>query len=398
MSSSIQGNAVSFWAVEQTTPYAGVPATPVWEAIRRTSGDVDIQKSFTQSEEVDVTRQPGYNIITGSNVSGSIDSELSIADPLLEKFTQAVLQSGTAASVNINGSITFDNATSNINVLGGFANAVVGQFIGAFGTASNNRVFKITSIVDNDNVTVSPAPTDEVGVTADLIGSSYRNSNIEKAFAVQKRIPTDSGTVYRTFEGVQINSMSLNLTTESIVTLTYDMLGLGKTADNNQIAGSTDSPVSAARVSGSVKDIEEFWIDDTPTDPSAEGVVCYTDFSMTLENGSEGQPAIGKEGSCLISHDKSMVSATLTSYVDGTDTTTAMSEISKRDNETLFELGVTFKDADGNYLVVNLPSAQYTEVTQEETANGDTLKNNGTISANGKTAGYAVEFNFISAP
>ncbi len=397
MSASIQGNAVSFWAVEQSSPSAGVPATPNWDVIRRTSGDIDVQKSFTQSEEVDPTRQPGYNIITGSEVSGSIDAELSVADSLLEKFAQGALQSDSPAVVDATGSIDFDNATANISLTGAFSDAVEGQFIGAFDTASNNRIFRVVSVNSNDDVTVSPAPTDEVGVTGSLVGKSYRNSNVEKAFSMQKRIPTDSGTIYRTFEGNQINSLSINLSTESIVTLTYDLIGLSQIDGIAQISGATDNAVSTSRVSGSVKDITEFWIDGSPVDAGAGGV-CYTDFSFSIENGAEGQPAIGKEGSCLISFDKSTVSGSLVSYVDGTNTTTAQSEVSKRDNETLFGLGVTFKDADGNYLVVNMPSAQYTELTQDETGNGDTLRNNGSFGATGKTEGYAVEFNFISAP
>jgi len=88
----------------------------------------------------------------------------------------------------------------------------------------------------------------------------------------------------------------------------------------------------------------------------------------------------------------------LTSYVDGTSTTTAQSEITKRDNETLFGLGAVLKDADGNYLVVSVPSAQYTEVSQSDTANGDVLKNTGTYGATGKSLGYAAEFNFIAKP
>ena len=54
--SAIQGNSVSYWSTEQASVSSGVPVTPVWDNMRRTSGDIDIAKSFTQSEEVDVTR------------------------------------------------------------------------------------------------------------------------------------------------------------------------------------------------------------------------------------------------------------------------------------------------------------------------------------------------------
>ena len=392
--SSIQGNAVSYWAVKQVSPSSGVPATPAWDNLRRTSGDIDIAKSFTQSSEVDATRQPGFNVITSSEVSGSVERELSVSDPVLLTLVEAAMQSSVGGTINSTGSTAFANAGSTIAQTGAFATAVVGQYFVAFDSALNERVFTITAITSDDEVTVSPAPVDET-VSTTIVSQSVRNSNVPVGLAVQKRIPTDSGTVYKTFEGCQIGSMSLSITSGSIVTMNYDLMGLGQADGITQIAGSSDNSISSSRVSGSVKDVVEFFIDGSPQTPAE---VCYTDFTFSLDNGAQSNAAIGKEGACSISFGSAVVTGTLTSYVDGTDTTTAQSEITKRDNETLFSLGAVLKDVDGNYLVVSMPSAQYTEVTQSDTANGDTLKNSGTYGATGKVSNYAVEFNFIAKP
>jgi len=392
--SSIQGNAVSYWAVKQVSPSSGVPATPAWSNLRRTSGDIDISKSFTQSSEVDVTRQPGFNVITSSEVSGSVERELSVSDPGLLTLVEAAMQNSVYAEINSTGSTTFASSGATITQTGAFAAAVVGQYFVPFDSALNERVFTITAVTSDDEVVVSPAPVDET-ISATVVGKSVRNSNVPVGLAVQKRIPTDSGIVYKTFEGCQIGSMSLSITSGSIVTMNYDMMGLGQTAGITQIAGASDNAVNASRVSGSVKDVVEFFIDGTPQTPAD---VCYTDFTFSLDNGAQSNPAIGKEGACSISFGPAAITGTLTSYVDGTSTTTAQSEITKRDNETLFGLGAVLKDADGNYLVVSVPSAQYTEVSQSDTANGDVLKNTGTYGATGKSLGYAAEFNFIAKP
>ena len=392
--SSIQGNAVSYWAVKQVSPSSGVPATPAWSNLRRTSGDIDISKSFTQSSEVDATRQPGFNIITSSEVSGSVERELSVADPVLELMVEAALQSSFAGTINATGSTAFDNAGSTITQTGAFASAVVGQYFVPFDSALNERVFTITAVTSNDEVVVSPAPVDET-ISSTVVGKSIRNSNVPVGMSVQKRIPTDAGVIYKTFEGCQVGSMNLSITSGSIVTMTYDMMGLGQVAGITQVAGSTDNAIDSSRVSGSVKDVVEFFVDGSPQTPAD---VCYTDFTFAIDNGSQSNPAIGKEGACSISFGSATVSGSLTSYVDGTSPTTAQSEITKRDNETLFGLGAVLKDVDGNYLVVSMPSAQYTEVTQSDTANGDILKNSGTYSGTGKSLGYAVEFNFIAKP
>lgn len=388
---SIQGNAVSYWVVEAT----GTPVTPAWSNIRRTSGDIDLTKSFTQSEEVDVTRQPGYNVITDSEISGTVDRELAVDDPGLITLAKSALQNIVGGNVSVNGSATFTAGPDEITLTGAFTNAVAGQFIGVFNSVSNNNVFQILSVTDADTVVVSPAPTAEGPVTCDIVGQSIRNSNTELNLAIQKRIPTDSGTTYKTFEDCQVSTMDLSITTGSIVTMSFGFIGLTPVDGIAQISGSTDNAVDSSRVSGTVKDVVAFWLDGAPLTPAD---VCYTDYTMSLDNGAQSNPAVGKEGACSISFNAANVTGTLVSYVDGTDTTTANSEVVKRDSETLFGLAVELKDTDGNILVVHTPSAQYTELTQDDTANGDILKNNGTIAGTGKPNGYAVEFNFIAAP
>jgi hypothetical protein len=392
--SSIQGNSIVHAMVLQASAVSGSPLTPTFDILPRTSGDIDIAKSFTQSELVDPTRQPSFNVTTGSEIAGSIESELAVDTPVLQTIVQGTMQNTYVTAISFNGSATFTNGTSSILAIGAFTNAVVGQFIGVFGTVSNDGVFKITTVTDNDNVVVSGAPTDET-ISCDIVSKAIRNSNVQQGLTVQKRIPTDSGIIYKTFENCQIGTLNLSITTGSIVTLNYDLIGLDKIAGDAIVSGQTDNPLDASRVAGSVNDVVEFWIDGIAQTTDS---VCFTDFTISVDNSAQSNPAIGKEGACSISFSQAVVTGTLVSYVDGTDTTTANSEVAKRDAETLFSLAVVMKDVDGNILVISMPSIQYTELTQSDTANGDVLKNNGTFSGNGKASGYAIEFDFIAAP
>lgn len=394
MTSSIQGNSIIFAVAEQTSPTSGVVNTPVFTNLRRVSGDIDSTKSFSASSEIDPTRQPSFSVLTGSDITGSMESELSVADPALEILTSGAMQSDFITAIGFNGSATFANGTSSILAIGAFTNAVVGQFIGAFGTSLNDRVFKITAVTDNDNVVVAPAPVNET-ISCDIVSKAIRNSNVQQGLTVQKRIPTDSGIIYKTFEDCQIGSLNLSITTGSIVTLNYDVTGLDKIVGNAIVSGQTDNALDASRVAGSVNDVVEFWIDGVPQTTDS---ICYTDMTIALDNGLQSNPAIAKSGACNLSFNQAAITGTLVSYVDGTDTTTANSEVAKRDAETLFSLAVVLKDVDGNILVISMPSIQYTELTQADTANGDVLKNNGSFSGNGKAAGYALEFDFITAP
>jgi len=394
---SVQGNKTSFHIVKQATTASGIPATPEWRDLRRVSGDLTLSKGFQSSETINPNRNAPKQILTSAEVAGEITAELNITDPALEDAVVGALQVDAPDGIidDTAATTSFDNATATVSAVGAFANAVEGQYLAAFGSVSNDRVFRIVTVTDADNIVVTPAPQDEAaGASVTLRGEKLSNGTTEQGFGVQKRIPTNSGTIYETYEGFQVGSISMAIGAQSKIDLSISFIGQEKLDGITQIAGSTDAASPTGDLIGTVDGIPEFWGENGVL---ATNETCFTDFSIEVNNNSAGEAAVGTAGYCGINHGNITVTGSLTSLVDGTDTTTANAEFDKFNSETKFPLGVTIKDAQGNYLVINMPSVQYTEFTRPPEA-GVSLKNTGTYAAEGDTTGATIEMAFIRKP
>lgn len=398
--SGVQGNSVVLAMVEQTAVDSGVPATPTWDVIPRTGGDVDDAIGTTSSNLVDTTRQGPRPVLTSIDIASNIPSELQVTETVFQNFVKGALQNPIGTDINYAAStISFDNGTSEIRDSAlGFAAIDVGEYFGVFGatTAANNQVYLVTAKADNGTLTVSPTPTTEAaGASITLKGKQVRSGNSEIAYSVQKRIPGSDGTVYYTFEGLQVSSLALSITPQSLITTTVDMVGLQKLDGTSQIAGSTDNAESTDRVTGTVSGVPQIFIDSVNQDPSD---VLATDLSFTIDNGSSGTPVVGSAGASCILHNAINVTGTLNTYVGDTVAEITAEKV-KATNQTEFQLALVFKDADGNYVVFDFPAVQYTTLTNPDTANGDLLTNTGTFQAHGKgTSGYTVGVTFVEAP
>lgn len=397
--SFVQGNEVVFAITKQASPSSGVPVTPTWDVIPRTGGDIDDPVSTTTSSLVDDTRQGARPVKTGESVTGNIPSELQTNSPVFKLFTEGALQNTIGADINYNAAtISFDNGSSEIRDSAlGFTDIDVGEYFVPYGaaTADNIQVYLVTAKADNGTLTVSPAPTTEAaGSSVTIKGANIRSNKNEQGFSVQKRIPASDGTVYYTFEGVQISTLGVSVTTESILTTTVDMLGLNKRDGVTQIAGSSDNAETDARVLGSIDGVPQIFIDSVSKDPST---VVASDLSFTVDNGSSSVPIVGSATSACIAHGAIGVTGTLNTYV-GDTVADVQAEKLKASNLTEFQLALAFKDGDNNYIVVDFPTVQYTSLTQADTANGDSLQNTGSFTAHGKNSSdYTIGVTFIES-
>lgn len=390
---NVRGNAITQWAAETDT-------TPAWTPIRRTDGVIaDKTITMTESAEVDPTRQGKFSVKTQAEIGGSFNAEFPVADAGVKILIKSAMQSAYAETDYTAATISFDNTAGTIDDSAdlAFADIVAGNFFQVFGSASNDGVlFQVTAKADDGTVTVSPSPTDEIaGASITVRGSNIRNSNVVPPLFIQERLPSATDTLYRTYSGMQVGTFETTVPTGGIITSSYSLLGLEKLDQTTQVAGSTDNSVSTGRIIGSVSGIDEWIVDGSRVVPSS---VCYTDFTFNIDNGLTGEYGIGKDGACLISDSAINVTGTLNSFVDATDAASIDQEKNKLDNETLFSLGAVFKDQNGNKLVAYMPSVQYSELTQAERANGQSLKNTGTYKANGKSVeGYTIQITLIEA-
>jgi hypothetical protein len=394
----VNGNSVVFTIVEQTAIDSGVPTSPTWDIIPHTGGDIDDTIGTTTSNLVDTTRQAARPVLTSIDVGAQISSELQVKETVFQNIVKGALQNQFGSDINYTAStISFDNATSEIrDSADGFTDIDVGEYFVPYGSLINQKAYLVTAKADDGTLTVSPTPEDEAeGTSITIKGKHVTSGNNEIAYTAQKRITGSDGVVYYTFEGMQVASVALSITPQSLITTDVNFVGLQKRSGTSQIASSTDNPEPTDRVLGTVSGVPQIFMDNVSQDPAD---VLATDLSFTIDNGSSGVPVVGAAGAACIQHDAISVTGTFNTYV-GNTVSQIVAEKLKATNQTEFQFAIAFKDVNDNYAVFDFPTIQYTSLTNPENENGSLLSNTGTFSASGKNdAGYTVRCTIIEAP
>lgn len=396
MAELIQGNETVFAIIKQTGEDSGVPATPAFNILRRTSGNIEQVFNYTQSDLVDPTRQGREQIKTGEMIEGDMDSELAIADTVFHEIIEGAIQGEFGPVTAFNGAtISFDN-TGVITDSGAtaFTDVVEGQYFSVTGSASNDGVYRTITKNSNGEVVVDRATvTEAAGATIDIKGKMARNGKNRIAFTIQKRIPSAGDYKYITMQGCQISSLTFNVSSASLLTTSFSIIGLDQLDQDTAVAGQTDNAEVVARVLGAIDGVEQVWVDNVPA-PACDQLV--TDASITIDNGSEGLEAVGCQGYVGISHSAIDVTGTYNTYAKDAD---PLAEKTKADNQTLFSLAYQTKDQAGNRMIITRDSTMYTSLEQPDTANGDTVINNGSVSSDGKNNVYltTIQFDYIPA-
>lgn len=396
----INGNEVSFWYVNQVGVDTGVPVTPSWENIPHTGGNVNNTVSTTTSSLVDNTRQGAEPVKTSEDVAGNFPSELQTNSQWLKDTVAATLQNPIGTDINYAAAtISFDNGTSEIrDSANGFTSLDVGKYFVPYGASitGNTQVYLITAKASDGVVSVTPPPADEVaGASITIKGANVRSGKAERAMSIQKRIPASDGTVYETYENMQVSSFAMSVSPAGIVTTTTDFIGLNKRDGTSQIAGATDNAIGTERVTGTVDGVPQVFISSVG---QAAADLLANDLSMTIDNGSSGINVVGKAGAACIQHSAINPTGTLNTYV-GDTVAEVVAEKVKAEDQTEFQFAVAFKDVDNNFIVVDFPTAIYSSLTQDGTDNGSLFTNTGSYAAHGKnTDGYTVGVTFCEAP
>ena len=385
---SINGNEIAQFISETS-------AAPTWMPIRRTDGIVTDTYSFTQSAEVDPTRQGAEQVATEVSVAGSIEGEFPFADNGLQTLIKSAMQN-TYSTVTVSATVTFSGSNMTATA-SSFASVNEGDFIVPYGAVKNGAtVFVVTEKTSDTVLVLSPAPQAEASQSIAFAIKSIKNSNQVQPLSFQERIVTQSDTLYNTFHDILVSSMELTAATGSLITLSTSILGYERLNQNTQVAESSDATASDARIIGSVKGFDTLFINNEAIDTD---LVCPTDLSININNGSTASGCLGKLGPAVISSPSIQVTGTLNSYVDSTSVASLLTEKTRLRNETKFSLAASFVDGLGNHIVFDMPYCIYTAQDMPNRSNGTSLMNEGTFSADGKGAlGYTVRMTYLAKP
>lgn len=178
--------------------------------------------------------------------------------------------------------------------------------------------------------------TPSAGTDQLKVGSTRRTFTFERRFADISR--------YIRYTGCELNSLSLSVSPNAIVTAAFGIVGLGQDSSNAAVAGATYTAASGAcpfdSFSGTISE-------------GGSTIGTITQIELSLENGMENQFAIGSKSPVGKSLGKSNLTGTLTAYFDD------VTLLNKFINETSSSVSFTLVDSAGNQILFDIPNVKY---------------------------------------
>lgn len=350
------GAASAVYFVAEST-CGTTPASPAWELLRRTSGNLQLTKDTLSSNELDGSRDRADTRLGQSQTSGDMAIEMSYGshDDFYAALLGSTWASGTdeaALSVDVVASAkTFTRAAGDFTT-----NYSIGDLVSFPSLTGDNALPFIATSVTATVITGDGIPdgqlTDETGVTTDINGGdSLEIGDTCTSFSILESYPDlNSGAGgYIITRGVKIVNLSYNLAVNALNTATFQTLGLAQEIDASLPSGSTFPSSTKTEIYSGV--------DGTILqDESPIGFV--TGVDATTDTESSAQFELGDNQVSFIEQGRVLSNLTLASFfVD-------FAQLTKFSSETEVSLTLLMQSADGT-LSFSYPRVVYTSGAPE---------------------------------
>ena len=338
----------TYQIVEST--YGTTPTSPAFGYLRATGNSLGTTKTAIESEELYADRGKRDSRHGNKNVAGDIPTEFSYGshDDSLE-----ALLGGTWSTGSVSVTATTISATASGNTIddsgSGFGSFAVGDMVlisGFTGDTGNNGVARITaqtsaSLTVDGLILVDDSAGESVTIKEmdQLIAGTTRRS-----FSILRDFSELTSGRYQLYPGCEYNTGSYTAGLDSIVTMSYGILGKGQTSSASAPGSSTF---------GSATTTEPM----VPTDGcvSSDGVVSaiITALDFSIDNGMETKFNLCSDETAQPGQGMSNATGNITAYFDN-DTLLNLFL-----NETVSTLKQELTDAAGNTFAVYFPKIKY---------------------------------------
>lgn len=187
-------------------------------------------------------------------------------------------------------------------------------------------------------------------VDTPVAGTDQLKAGVERRSFTMVRHFSDIQTAdkpYYIYTGVEINTMSLSIAADQMITGTFGVVGKGQTlaTDLTALGTPTYNPESTTTP------LDSF----TGTlDEGGSSIAVITEITLELANGIEPRFVVGSKDTIKPSDSRSNLTGTISAYFE--DSTM----VEKFINETESSIVLTLPDADGNELKITIPRIKYT--------------------------------------
>lgn len=351
------------------------PATTMVN-LRITDESLNYNVENISSNEIRSDRQISDLIQIDASADGGINFELSYSamDDLLEGAlwsdwvgvgtgaTESI--AATAGGYAINLSSSTNVCTLGASVTHGIS---AGQWIELTGSAGDDG-YKFVNSVTGQALTIGGqgiSTSEDLDTGAFTIKGAYlRNGVTEKSFVIERRL--EDKTKYFNFLGMVVNSLSLTLTADSIITGSLEFVGY---SGGTGAIGATYSAAPANDVMNAVANVGEIMEGATLSTTNLSGILVQ-EVGFTLTNSVRGLSAVGTLGNADIGVGTAEVNGTFNAYFENY----------KLYNKFIAatSTGLSFKaeDTAGNAYIFTFPRIKYSgDVINTPGLNSDVMEN-----------------------
>jgi len=338
----------TYQKIEST--YGTTPSSPAFDFFRSTGNTLGMTKTAVESAELYSDRGLRDLRHGNKNIAGDIPTELSYGshDAQLEALlggtwsTGSVSVTATTISAAASGNVISDSG----NGLGSFAVGDMVLISGFTGSASNNGVARITAkaagaITIDGLILVNDSAGESVTIKEmdKLVAGTTRRS-----FSIMRDFSDLTAGRYQLFTGSEYNTGNFSAGLDSVVTMTYGIIGQSQSSSASAPGSSTfGDPTTTEPM--------------VPTDGSvsSDGVVSaiITSLEFSVDNGMETKFQLSSSTTSQPGQGISNATGSITAYFDND---TLMNLFI---NETVSTLKQELSDAAGNTLAVFFPKIKY---------------------------------------
>jgi hypothetical protein len=290
----------------------------------------------------------------GESATGGINIELKFADydDLLETAMAAAWQTATKTGAGSSNDIDFAAAGGGVQVITGqaadWSSFVVGAWVRvkSASNSENNGVFKVTA-TDSTTLTVAnTAGVSETSSTATVNQNMLRNGTTKKSLFIEKQFQ-DLTDVNLSFTGMRVDTWSLSIDAEAIISGGFTFLGEGAAAGAS-LAGSVTN-ASANQLMNASNNV------GTLTEGGAALTTPLRTVTVQINNNLRGLPAVANSQNIGVNYGRAEVTGTITAYFQD------LTLYNKFINQTGTSLVVPVTDPGGNTIVVSILNMKMSE-------------------------------------
>lgn len=331
--------------------YGTTPSTPTMLKTRITGDTLDLSKETFLSNELRSDREVTDFRHGNRQAGGALNFELSF-DTTFEDFFLALLGASSWSNAATKTGTTIAFVNSNPDTITDSGNGFVtagfeaGDVITVSGATNggNNSTFTIATVVAG-TITLTGAAS----LTAESAGASVtitaarkfaKIGTAIKSFSAERRF-TDAG-VYSVVTGIRINTMSLSVQPNAIVTGSFGIFGKDFTSSTSTLDASPTEPGSNAPFDSFTGTIEE----------NGSSIALVTGVELNVNNNLDPAFVVGSATVAQIFEQRCNVSGTLTMFLQDEVL------LQKFKNETVSSLELKLSDGTNFYKFI-VPRLKY---------------------------------------